>query len=249
MNLFLKPETTTMTPEEAEAVVRRHVERAPEAASGPTVADMAEALRVSPEEVARLLAEVRATPERRQRAASGRERRLWLLSGLAALLIGGGALASVALLSSRLGPGRESATVVGPPTEPFGVVVDGNSGNVYYDEQKGPMSSVLPKLAQAWMKEHAGIWGGRRTYSLASSQAAIRAAAAGEWERIEGVRMSPFELQKSSDRGVHLRWARTTIPLYDGDDALVIDAVAREQTRRIAKAVVVALKGVPPPRA
>ncbi|GEM_PF-4739816 len=246
MNVFHTPETT-MTPQEAEAVVRRFLERTADAPTGPSVADVAEALRTSPQEVARILAEVRAAPKAKpQRQTIRRERRVWLLSGVAASILGAVALGLMNM--AKIGPFAPfvpTVVQIGGPYEPYQVQIDGRDrGDIHYEDQKGPPSIEIPNLVDRWFREDKAAFGPPRSYGAEAAQRGIQAAEEGRWKDIQGVRMIAFDLRKSTERGF-MRWARATIPVYRGDDSLIADAVARERKRRIEAAVALALEGVP----
>lgn len=237
-----------MTPEEAEAVVRRHLERTPSTPDGPSVSDVAEALRLPPEEVAKLLAEVRAHARRKgRRTISRRERRVWLLSGALALCVGGAGL--MAMQAAHVGPfWHGSSATVERTASSVEIFLDGvDRGTVYLDPRKGSTASGMASQVSRWMDANAATYIVPQSYSFKSAQKGIEFAQGGQWDKIEGVKMTPIELRKWGSSGQFLRWGRAIVPIYNGDDALLVEAVTRERDRRLEKALETAMRGVPPP--
>ena len=250
MNVFQAP-ATTMTTEEAEAIVRRHLERVPPTPDGPSIAEVAEALKVRPEEIASLLAEVRAETRLQapRRKVARRERRVWLLSGVAAVLLGATGLAM--MRGARVGPFRTygaPSTMAQVYGKPYLVVLDGQQLSMLFLSNHDVKSAeqVLPKKTSQVLSENALQLGHRAFESDQVVDEARRAVAAGRWGDAPGVRIASLEIRKG-DFGNAMRWARATVPVYQGDDALVADAVAVETERRLAAAVKVAMKGLPTP--
>lgn len=247
MNAFHTPEST-MTPEEAEAIVRRHLERTPETPNGPSIAEVAEVLRVQPEEVAGLLAEIRAEGMRKPRRRSNqRERRVWLQSGGLAILIGGFCMFGMRL--ARVGPFRQyypsySSSYTDGAYQAF---VDGKSfGTVYFDGHPNMESQSLSKSLEEAIKDRRWQLGQVNEQSDAVVAETRRAVGEGRWDNAPGVRFSTVEIRKGY--GINaMRWAMTTAPIYTGDDSLVAEAVAKERSRRVAEAIKEAVKGLPSP--
>lgn len=249
MNVFHTPETT-MTPEEAEAIVRRHLERVPEMPSGPSVADVAEVLRLQPDEVAKLLAEVRTEGRKRpKRRISKRERKVWLLSGALALVVGAAAI--IGMRATHTGPFRRHnfINMAAMPGAPYEVYVGGQDfGVIRYVGPEGEEANGLPTQLERLLSD-------RRKFQPPTIQpdSAIdetrRAVQEGRWGSAPGIEMSSVEIRQG-DFGNAMRWARTTAPVYNGDDALVVEAVSKERLRLVAEAVKVAMKGIsiPPPK-
>lgn len=247
MNVFHAPETT-MTTVEAEAVVRRHLERVPPTPEGPSIADVAEALKVAPEEIASLLAEIRAERVKvARRKVARRERRVWLLSGGLAIVIG---LAGVgAMRAAHVGPFRRFVPSVSPMYgKPFLVILDGQEFSTVYltSAEADAADRELPRKVRSALLDNA--WRTRRIPSQSEQtvEDARAAVSAGEWGAAPGVRIATLEVRKG-DFGNAMRWARATVPVYEGDDSLVADAVAKERDRRVAAAVKAAMKGLPTP--
>lgn len=247
MNVFHTPETT-MTPEEAEAIVRRHLERVPEMPSGPSVADVAEVLRLRPEEVAKLLAEVRLEGRKQpKRRVSRRERKVWLLSGALAVVVGSAAV--FGMHATRTGPFRPHSLLNynAIPGEPYEVFVDGKDlGVIRYSGPKGEEANALPTQVERLLKEQRWQFQPVRSQPDSVIDETRRAVQEGRWSSAPGIEMSSVEVREGGS-GTAMRWARTTAPVYNGDDALVAEAVSKERARLVNEAVKVAMKGIPVP--
>jgi len=246
MNVFHTPETT-MTAEEAEAIVRRHLEKVPETPSGPSVAEVAEVLRLSPQEVAGLLAEVRAESIKRpKRKTTRRERRVWLLSGGLAVVVG--TLVMGGMRIARVGPFRANSysSPYSQPGRAYHVYVGGQDlGEIRFNGSKGEEAGLLPTAAEQLLRDRRGFEPSQSQPDsvIDETRQAIRE---GRWDTAPGIQMSPVEIRKGGF-GNAMRWARTTAPVYNGDDALVAEAVAKERQRRMVEAVKIAMKGIPVP--
>lgn len=246
MNLFQSPEAT-MTPEEAEAVVRRHLERVPDTPNGPSVADVAEALRLSPEEVAKLLAEVRSAPRPKpKRRITSRERRIWLLSGALALALGGGVILTARTM--HIGPFRTfESRATGGSKFSYDVTLDGvGIGSANADPVHTP-DNFLTGVNRCVNFSEAQNRTVQPSTTIAEAERTLNFARSGNWDRVPNVRFSRFEIRKPDGMGLLMRWARADVPIYTGDDALVAELVKAERAKRIAVAVGAASGDVPPP--
>lgn len=224
MNAF-RPAEETMTPEEAQAVVRRHLERLPAGEAGPSVVDVAEALGVPPERVAALLNEVRTVP------VAPTRRRSLVLPTLAALILS--LFLFVLFVRASVSP---AVPIAATPAMNYQAV----------SSLGGTTSFNASNLDATFLRERLDSLLDAALSPLPSTdeenRAGLAAIQAGKWDAAPNVFLVAFDVRRPGRSGAWVRMLRLSLPYYSGDDAKIDALVFEERVRRISEA----LKDAPP---